>query len=69
MQPLRRAFEMIGAPNNIIPESFDGQMSYSISNYLRKLKKQGKLESERVFSSISKNIMAEICRRAEGNGM
>ena len=37
---MRKAFEMIGAPSNIIPESFDGQMSYSITNYLRKLKKQ-----------------------------
>lgn len=39
-QPMRKAFEMIGAPSNIIPDSFDGQMSYSITNYLRKLKKQ-----------------------------
>jgi hypothetical protein len=31
---------MMGAPSNIIPESLDTQMSYSISNYLRKLKKQ-----------------------------
>ncbi len=31
---------MIGAPSNIIAESFDGQMSYSVTNYFRKLKKQ-----------------------------
>ena len=30
----------MGAPTAYVPDSFDGQMSYTISNYLRKLKKQ-----------------------------
>ncbi len=30
----------MGAPGNLISESFDGQMSYSVTSYLRKLKKQ-----------------------------
>lgn len=39
-QPLRKAFNLMGTPSNLIPDSFDGQMSFTISNYLRKLKKQ-----------------------------
>jgi len=30
---------MMGAPA-VIPDSFDAQLSYTINNYLRKLKKQ-----------------------------
>ena len=30
----------MGAHPSLVPEGFDGQMSYSITNYLRKLKKQ-----------------------------
>ena len=29
----------MGAPN-LVPDSFDGQLSYSVTNYLKKLKKQ-----------------------------
>ena len=40
----------MGAHPSLVPEAFDGQMSYSITNYLRKLKKQvmkGEKEGER----------------------
>ena len=40
VQPLRQALRLMGAPTTLVPESFDGQMSYTIANYLRKLKKQ-----------------------------
>ena len=30
----------MGAPLNLIPDGYDGQLSYSIQTYLRKLKKQ-----------------------------
>ena len=40
MQPLRKALQLMGAHPSLVPESFDGQMSYSVTNYLRKLKKQ-----------------------------
>ena len=30
----------MGAHPSLVPDSFDGQMSYSITNYLKKLKKQ-----------------------------
>jgi len=30
----------MGAPPGLIPEGYDGQLSYSIQLYLRKLKKQ-----------------------------
>ena len=42
LQPLRNALRLMGAPGNLITDSFDGQMSYSVTNYLRKLKKQVK---------------------------
>ena len=41
VQPLRNALRlMVGGPTNLVPESFDGQMSYSVTSYLRKLRKQ-----------------------------
>lgn len=40
VQPLRQALRLMGAPTALVPDSFDGQMSYTIANYLRKLKKQ-----------------------------
>jgi len=30
----------MGAPPNLIPDGYDGQLSYSVQTYLRKLKKQ-----------------------------
>ena len=40
LQPLRNALRLMGAPPNLIPDGYDGQLSYSIQTYLRKLKKQ-----------------------------
>ena len=40
LQPLRNAMQLIGGPSSAVPDSFDGQLSYSVTNYLRKLKKQ-----------------------------
>ena len=30
----------MGAPPNLIPDGYDGQLSYTVQTYLRKLKKQ-----------------------------
>ncbi len=40
LQPLRNALRLMGAPASIVPDRFDGQLSYMVTNYLRKLKKQ-----------------------------
>ena len=43
LQPLRNALRLMGAPPNLIPDGYDGQLSYSIQTYLRKLKKQASM--------------------------
>ena len=40
LQPLRNALRSVGAPPSLIPDGYDGQLSYTIQTYLRKLKKQ-----------------------------
>ena len=52
----------------LFPDSFDGQMSYSVVSYLRKLKKQAKAESERIVAVISRSRGTEPARTG-GNGM
>ena len=58
----------MGAAVQLVPDSFDGQMSYSVVSYLRKLKKQAKAESEKVVVAISRNRGSEPVRTGS-NGM
>ncbi|XP_057380778.1 integrator complex subunit 6-like [Daphnia carinata] len=56
--PLRRALTRMGAPNlasTLIPESLDNNLSYSIVNYLKRLKHQAKVEFDRVCSEVGRN--------------
>jgi integrator complex subunit 6 len=56
-QPLRRALTRMGAPNlasTLIPESLDNNLSYSIVNYLKRLKHQAKVEFDRVCSEVGR---------------
>jgi len=51
--PLRRALTRMGAGNlalNLIPEAMDNSLSYSVLNYLKRLKNQAKLEYDRIVS-------------------
>lgn len=41
LQPLKRALLRMGAPN-LVPESMENYLSYSVLNYLKKLKNQVK---------------------------
>ncbi|XP_046654830.1 integrator complex subunit 6-like isoform X2 [Daphnia pulicaria] len=55
--PLRRALTRMGAPNlasTLIPESLDNNLSYSIVNYLKRLKHQAKVEFDRVCSEVGR---------------
>jgi len=52
-QPLRRALSRMGAGNlasTLIPEAMDNSLSYSVLNYLKRLKNQAKLEYDRIVS-------------------
>lgn len=47
----------MGAPNlasTLIPESLDNSLSYSIVNYLKRLKHQAKVEFDRVCSEVGR---------------
>jgi len=51
--PLRRALSRMGAGNlatNLIPEAMDNSLSYSVLNYLKRLKNQAKIEYDRIVS-------------------
>ena len=48
--PLRNALRKMGAPNNLVPDHVDGSLSYSIINYLKKIKHQAKVEAERLIN-------------------
>jgi len=49
--PLRRALSRMGAGNlatNLIPEATDNYLSYTVLNYLKRLKNQAKIEYDRI---------------------
>jgi len=51
--PLRRALTRMGAGNlasTLIPENMDNSLSYSVLNYLKRLKNQAKQEYDRIVS-------------------
>ena len=56
----------MGAPPTLVPDMFELQLSFSITNYLHKLKKQAKMESERVVSAISQNRTNDAHKRSNG---
>eukprot|EP00731_Ephydatia_muelleri_P030070 Em0021g593a len=65
-EPLKKALRLMGAPPVIIPDTMEGQMSYSVATYLKKLSKQARLESERVVSSVAKSRTGETIKRTNG---
>jgi len=51
--PLRRALTRMGAGNlaaGLIPEAMDSSLSYSVLNYLKRLKNQAKMDYDRIVS-------------------
>jgi hypothetical protein len=65
-QPLRNSLRLMGAQVSLVPDVFELQLSFTITNYLHKLKKQAKIESERVVSAISQKRNNDANRRSNG---
>ncbi|XP_030056307.1 integrator complex subunit 6 isoform X2 [Microcaecilia unicolor] len=57
--PLKKALRMMGAPN-LIADSMEYGLSYSVISYLKKLSHQAKIESDRVIGLIGKKMAQEI---------
>uniref|UniRef100_A0A1A8J294 DEAD/H (Asp-Glu-Ala-Asp/His) box polypeptide 26B n=1 Tax=Nothobranchius kuhntae TaxID=321403 RepID=A0A1A8J294_NOTKU len=51
--PLKKALRMMGAPN-LIADTMDSGLSYSVISYLKKMSQQAKLESDRLIVSVGK---------------
>ena len=52
LQPLRRAIARMcnnpsNLPQNLVPDNMDNSLSYSVLNYLKRLKNQAKLEYDK----------------------
>ncbi|XP_029021075.1 integrator complex subunit 6 isoform X2 [Betta splendens] len=56
--PLKKALRMMGAPN-LIADSMDCGLSYSVISYLKKLSQQAKMESDRSIVSVGKKAPQE----------
>nr|XP_033803820.1 integrator complex subunit 6 [Geotrypetes seraphini] len=56
--PLKKTLRMMGAPN-LIAESIEYGLSYSVISYLKKLSHQAKIESDRVIGLIGKKMTQE----------
>ena len=55
VQPLRSAFRRMGIPPTFVPDHLDGSLSYTVQNYLKKVKQQGKIEAERLVNLVGKS--------------
>uniref|UniRef100_A0A2R5LEQ1 Putative dead box rna helicase n=1 Tax=Ornithodoros turicata TaxID=34597 RepID=A0A2R5LEQ1_9ACAR len=49
--PLKRALQRMGAPN-LVPETMENCLSYSVLNYLKRLKNQAKAEFEKLVAAV-----------------
>ncbi|XP_042896207.1 integrator complex subunit 6 [Parasteatoda tepidariorum] len=49
--PLKRALQRMGAPN-LVPDTMENCLSYSVLNYLKRLKNQAKTEFEKLISTV-----------------
>ncbi|XP_053735331.1 integrator complex subunit 6 isoform X2 [Synchiropus splendidus] len=58
LMPLKKALRMMGAPN-LIADTLDSGLSYSVISYLKKLSQQAKIESERLIVSVGKKAPQE----------
>ncbi|XP_061757669.1 integrator complex subunit 6 isoform X1 [Nerophis ophidion] len=64
--PLKKALRMMGAPN-LIGDSMDCGLSYSVISYLKKLSQQAKIESERLIVSVGKKAPPETGIRVKNH--
>ncbi|KAM9485991.1 integrator complex subunit 6 [Clarias gariepinus] len=59
LTPLRKALRMMGAPN-LLAESMEYGLSYSVVSYLKKLSQQAKVEADRVCLLVGKKAGPDI---------
>jgi len=67
--PLRRVLTRMGAgnlANSLIPETMDNCLSYSVMNYLKRLKNQAKLEFDKTLSTNSAGGSGKSSRTVDG---
>ncbi|KAK3542950.1 hypothetical protein QTP70_007292 [Hemibagrus guttatus] len=57
--PLRKALRMMGAPN-LLAESMEYGLSYSVASYLKKLSQQAKVEADRVCALVGKKTGPDV---------
>ncbi|KAF4086653.1 hypothetical protein AMELA_G00086370 [Ameiurus melas] len=57
--PLRKALRMMGAPN-LLAESMEYGLSYSVASYLKKLSQQAKVEADRVCAFVGKKAGPDV---------
>ncbi|XP_001605799.2 integrator complex subunit 6-B isoform X2 [Nasonia vitripennis] len=66
---LRRALTRMGAPaalaQTLIPDNMDNTLSYSVLNYLKRLKNQAKLEFDRLCNEV---ISKQVANKSLANG-
>lgn len=68
-QPLRRALTKMGASaqllQSLMPDSQDNSLSFSVLNYLKRLKNQAKVEFEKLCADVinksSSNNTQKVC--------
>lgn len=58
LQPLRRALARMCSPQStlpqtLVPDSLENSLSYSVLNYLKRLKNQAKIEYDRLCNEVS----------------
>ncbi|KAM7418099.1 hypothetical protein PAMA_017643 [Pampus argenteus] len=58
LMPFKKALRMMGAPN-LIADTMDCGLSYSVISYLKKLSQQAKMESDRLIVSVGKKAPQE----------
>ncbi|KAK8381703.1 hypothetical protein O3P69_015031 [Scylla paramamosain] len=63
--PLKRALGRMGAPN-LVPDNLDNSLSFQVTNHLKKLKNQAKLEYERICLEVEKRLSQNSCVTHEG---
>jgi integrator complex subunit 6 len=59
INPLKNALKRYNIPPQLFPEHVDGSLPYSLNAFLKKMKKQEKLENERLTSIMQQQFQAQ----------
>ena len=68
-QPLKKALSRMGAHNlGLVPDTLENYVSFQVSNLLKKIKSQAKLEYERICSEVEQRV-SNPCPAAPDSGL